>query len=41
MVKSIAEQNGINMPQFFQYMYKFSLIIILPILIIANFIFIG
>lgn len=41
MVKSIAEQNGINMPQFFQYMYKFSLIIILPILIIANFLFIG
>jgi Na+/H+ antiporter NhaD/arsenite permease-like protein len=39
MVKSIAEQNGIKMPQFFQYMFKFSLIIVLPVLILCGFIF--
>ncbi|MDR0927726.1 MAG: sodium:proton antiporter [Ignavibacteria bacterium] len=39
MVKSIAEQEGIKMPQFFQYMIKFSLIIILPTLILCNLIF--
>ncbi|MPN28660.1 hypothetical protein SDC9_176103 [bioreactor metagenome] len=38
MVKSIAEQEGINMPQFFQYIIKFSLIVILPILILNSFI---
>jgi Na+/H+ antiporter NhaD/arsenite permease-like protein len=36
MVKSIAEQNGVTMPQFFQYMIKFSLIVILPILILCK-----
>lgn len=40
MVKAIAEQDGIKMPQFFQYMIKFSLIIILPILILAQILFI-
>jgi Na+/H+ antiporter NhaD/arsenite permease-like protein len=34
MVKAIAEQTGIKMPGFFQYMYKYSLIILLPILFI-------
>ena len=39
MVKSIAEHEGIKMPQFFQYMYKFSLIVILPVLILYALIF--
>lgn len=39
MVKSIAEQNGIQMPQFIQYLVKFSLIIILPILILCDLVF--
>ena len=40
MVKSIAEQEGINMPSFFGYMIKFSLIVLLPIYIIVQLIFI-
>jgi Na+/H+ antiporter NhaD/arsenite permease-like protein len=41
MVKSIAENNGIKMPHFFAYMYKFSLIVLLPIYVLIQFIFIG
>ncbi len=40
MVKSIAEQEGIDMPSFFGYMIKFSLIILLPIYVIVQLIFI-
>lgn len=40
MVKSIAEQEGINMPSFFGYMFKFSLIVCLPVYIIVQLIFI-
>ena len=40
MVKSIAEQEGIEMPSFFGYMIKFSLIILLPVYIIVQLIFI-
>lgn len=40
MVKSIAEQSKIEMPSFFGYMIKFSLIILLPIYIITQLIFI-
>ena len=40
MIKSIAEENGIKMPGFFAYMYKFSLVILLPIYIIIQLIFI-
>jgi len=40
MVKAIAENNNINMPHFFKYMYTFSLIILLPLFIIAYLIFI-
>ena len=40
MVKSIAEQEGIEMPSFFGYMIKFSLIVLLPIYIIVQLIFI-
>lgn len=40
MVKSIAEQEGVTMPSFFGYMFKFSLIVCLPIYIIVQLIFI-
>lgn len=40
MVKSIAEQQKIPMPHFFAYMYKFSLIVLLPIFIIVQLLFI-
>ena len=39
MVKAIAEQSGVNMPSFFGYMIKFSLVILLPVYIIAQLIF--
>lgn len=39
MVKSIAEQNKIRMPSFFGYMAKFSLIILLPVYILTQLIF--
>ncbi|HNW50105.1 MAG TPA: sodium:proton antiporter [Prolixibacteraceae bacterium] len=39
MVKAIAEESGIKMPSFFAYMYKFSLIVLLPVYIIAQLIF--
>jgi len=40
MVKSIAEQEGIKMPSFFGYMIKFSLIVLLPVYILVQLIFI-
>ena len=40
MVKSIAEEQKIPMPHFFAYMYKFSLIVLLPIFIIVQLLFI-
>lgn len=39
MVKAIAESNGIKMPDFFSYMFKFSIIVLLPIFILIQFIF--
>ena len=39
MVKAIAEQDGLKMPSFFGYMLKFSLIILLPVFIIVQLIF--
>lgn len=39
MVKAIAEENGIKMPSFFGYMYKFSLIVLLPVYILVQLIF--
>jgi Na+/H+ antiporter NhaD/arsenite permease-like protein len=39
MVKAIAEQNGIKMPSFFGYMAKFSLVVLLPIYIVAQLLF--
>jgi len=40
MVKAIAEQEGIEMPSFFGYMFKFSLIILLPVYVIVQLLFI-
>jgi Na+/H+ antiporter NhaD/arsenite permease-like protein len=40
MVKAIAEENKINMPSFFGYMFKFSLIVLLPLYVIAQLLFI-
>jgi Na+/H+ antiporter NhaD/arsenite permease-like protein len=40
MVKSIAEESGIKMPSFFGYMFKFSLIVLLPIFILVQLIFV-
>ncbi len=39
MVKAIAEENKIEMPGFFGYMIKFSLIVLLPIYALTQFIF--
>ena len=39
MVKAIAEENGIKMPSFFGYMFKFSLIVLLSIYILVQIIF--
>lgn len=40
MVKAIAESNNVKMPDFFSYMIKFSLIVLLPIFIIAQLLFV-
>ena len=39
MVKAIAEENGVEMPSFFGYMLTFSLIILLPIFVLVQVIF--
>ena len=39
MVKAIAEENGVEMPSFFGYMLKFSLIVLLPIYVLVRLIF--
>ena len=39
MVKSIAEQTGITMPSFFGYILRYSIPVLMPILIIVWFIF--
>ncbi len=39
MVKAIAEESGIKMPSFFGYMIRFSLIILLPVYILVQLIF--
>lgn len=39
MVKSIAEHSGVNMPSFFGYIVKFSLLILLPIYILSQLLF--
>lgn len=39
MVKSIAEESGVQMPSFFGYMFKFSIPFLVPLFVIATFIF--
>ena len=39
MVKAIAEENGIKMPSFFGYMLQFSLVVLLPVYILVQLIF--
>ncbi|HEX2982665.1 MAG TPA: sodium:proton antiporter, partial [Ignavibacteriales bacterium] len=39
MIKSVAEENNIKMPDFFSYIYKFSLIVLLPVFIIVELLF--
>ena len=39
MVKAVAENDGVRMPSFFGYMFKFSLIILLPTYILMSLIF--
>jgi len=39
MVKSIAEEAGVNMPSFFGYMLKYSIPILIPIFIAVSFVF--
>lgn len=39
MVKAIAEENKISMPSFFGYMLKFSLIVLLPVYILGQILF--
>ncbi|MFA7627085.1 MAG: sodium:proton antiporter, partial [Candidatus Kapaibacterium sp.] len=40
MVKAIAEEQGLKMPDFFSYIFKFSLIVLLPVFILVWLIFI-
>jgi hypothetical protein len=39
MVKAIAEENKIDMPGFFGYMIKFSLVVLLPVYILTQLLF--
>ena len=41
MVKAVAEENNIKMPDFFSYMFKFSIIVLLPIFILVQIFFIN
>ena len=39
MVKAIAEESGVKMPSFFGYLFRFSLIVLLPVYILVQLIF--
>jgi Na+/H+ antiporter NhaD/arsenite permease-like protein len=39
MVKSIAEESGVEMPSFFGYMFKYSLPILMPIFLLVTLVF--
>lgn len=41
MVKAIAEENNITMPSFFGYIFRFSLIVLLPVYIITQILFLS
>lgn len=40
MVKAVAEENNIKMPDFFSYIFKFSIIVLLPVFILTELLFI-
>jgi Na+/H+ antiporter NhaD/arsenite permease-like protein len=39
MVKSIAEEAGVEMPSFFGYMLRYSLPVLLPVFVIVTLVF--
>ena len=39
MVKSISEEAGVNMPSFFGYMIKYSLLVLIPLFLIVTLVF--
>jgi hypothetical protein len=39
MVKSIAEESGVQMPSFFGFMFKYSIPFLIPLFLIATFVF--
>jgi len=39
MVKSIAEESGVQMPSFFGYMFKYSIPFLIPLFLIVTFVF--
>ena len=39
MVRSIAEENGVEMPSFFGYILKYSLVFLIPSFLAATFLF--
>ncbi len=39
MVRSIAEESGVEMPSFFGYIFKYSLVILIPIFVIVTLVF--
>lgn len=39
MVKSIAEENGVEMPSFFGYMFRYSVLFLVPVFILVTFVF--
>ncbi len=41
MVKAIAEENDIPMPSFFAYIFKFTIIVLLPVYVITQLIFLN
>ena len=41
MVKAVAEENNIKMPSFFAYIYGFSLLVLLPVFIIVQLLFLN
>ena len=39
MVKSIAEESGVEMPSFFGYIFRYSLPVLIPVFVIATWVF--
>jgi Na+/H+ antiporter NhaD/arsenite permease-like protein len=39
MVKAIAEQSGVKMPSFFGYVFKYSLPVLIPVLVVITLLF--